>query len=117
MKYFKNGSFFLEQSKAGDRVEISDERFNELFSQQADGKEIYTDIAGYPQVRDPIISEATRSGIEIQTLKDKLTATDYMAIKFAEGELTEEEYAQTRAERKKWRARINELEGTLGEEV
>lgn len=40
-----------------------------------------------------------------------LTTTDYLAIKYAEGELTEEEYAPIRALRRQWRQRINELEG------
>ena len=47
---------------------------------------------------------------EIAELKQMLNATDYKAIKYAEGLLTEEEYAETKAERQKWRERINELE-------
>lgn len=47
---------------------------------------------------------------EIQQLKSKLTETDYKAIKYAEGLLSEEEYAETKAQRQAWRDRINELE-------
>ena len=48
---------------------------------------------------------------EIAELKAKLTATDYIAAKIAEGAATREEYADKLAERAAWRARINELEG------
>lgn len=47
---------------------------------------------------------------EISELKAKLTATDYVAAKIAEGAATKEEYAEKLAERAAWRARINELE-------
>ncbi len=43
-------------------------------------------------------------------LKSKLQSTDYQAIKYAEGELTAEEYADTLAQRRAWRAEINALE-------
>lgn len=52
---------------------------------------------------------------EILALKQKLSATDYQAIKFAEGELTADEYAPTKAERKAWREEINQLELLLNE--
>ena len=47
---------------------------------------------------------------EIAELKTKLTATDYIAAKIAEGAATREEYAEELVERAAWRARINELE-------
>lgn len=50
---------------------------------------------------------------EIVELKRKLLNTDYKAIKYAEGQLTEEEYASTKAERQGWRDRINELEAQI----
>lgn len=52
---------------------------------------------------------------EIFALKMKLRESDYKAIKFAEGELTTEEYAPVKAERKAWREKINELELLLTE--
>lgn len=51
---------------------------------------------------------------EIAELKKKLEATDYQAIKYAEGVLTEEEYAEMKAQRQAWRDRINELEAIIG---
>lgn len=46
-------------------------------------------------------------------LKGKLTETDYQAIKYAEGEMTDEEYEPIRLQRKAWRNEINELEEQL----
>ncbi len=72
------------------------------------GKEAY-DEEEEIQVYIPY-TEKELAQMEINELKGKLRATDYQAIKFAEGELTEEEYAQTRLQRKAWRERINALE-------
>lgn len=47
---------------------------------------------------------------EISELKRKLSDTDYKAIKYVEGFLTEEEYKETKTQRQMWRDRINELE-------
>ena len=46
-------------------------------------------------------------------LKQKLEDTDYKAIKYAEGELSAEEYAETKAQRRAWREEINKLEEEL----
>ena len=50
---------------------------------------------------------------QIEELKAQLSATDYKAIKFAEGWLTEEEYAPIRAERQVIRDKINALQDQL----
>ena len=47
---------------------------------------------------------------EIFELKEELQRTDYKAIKYAEGVMTDEEYQQTGIQRQAWRRRINELE-------
>ena len=46
----------------------------------------------------------------IEELKSLLSSSDYKAIKYAEGELTEEEYAETKALRRGYRAEINQLQ-------
>lgn len=46
----------------------------------------------------------------IWELKAKLSETDYVVIKIAEGEATQEEYAEVLANRKAWRKEINELQ-------
>lgn len=50
---------------------------------------------------------------EISQLKKQLSDTDYKAIKYAEGQISEDEYASVRAERQGYRDRINELEALL----
>lgn len=51
--------------------------------------------------------------VKIDILKLQLKATDYKAIKYAEGLLTEEEYAPIKAERQRMRNEINWLEAEL----
>lgn len=51
---------------------------------------------------------------EIRTLKQSLAETDYKAIKYAEGVLTDEDYQATGIQRQAWRRRINELEALIG---
>lgn len=47
----------------------------------------------------------------IDELKKLLAESDYKAIKYAEGWLTAEDYADIKAQRQAWRDEINELEG------
>ena len=51
--------------------------------------------------------------LEIQQLKKSLSDTDYKAIKYAEGQISESEYASVRSERQGYRDRINYLEGLM----
>ena len=51
--------------------------------------------------------------LEIQQLKKQLSDTDYKAIKYAEGQISESEYSATRELRQGYRDRINELEAML----
>ena len=46
----------------------------------------------------------------IAELKKQLADTDYEAIKFAEGEMSAEDYAPFKIQRAAWRAEINRLE-------
>ena len=52
---------------------------------------------------------------QIAALKAHLTDTDYKALKYSDGSLTEEEYAPIREERQAWRDQINEIEKTFSE--
>lgn len=47
---------------------------------------------------------------QIAILKQQLADTDYKAIKYAEGLISAEDYAETKAQRQGWRDEINELE-------
>ena len=50
---------------------------------------------------------------KIRKLKEHLNATDYQAIKYAEGEMSASDYAPVKAQRIAWRAEINVLEAQL----
>lgn len=52
---------------------------------------------------------------DIKALKNNLTKTDYKLFKYAEGELTAEEYAPIKEQRKQWRYEINQLEKQIKE--
>ena len=66
-----------------------------------------------PTVEEIKADEAAAINKEISELKKKLFDTDYKAIKYSEGWLTDEEYAGAKAQREEWRKRINELEASL----
>ena len=55
--------------------------------------------------------------LQIDILKHELQKTDYKAIKYSEGWLTEEEYAPVKEERQRIRDEINRLEQELKETV
>lgn len=50
---------------------------------------------------------------EIIELKKYLSDTDYKAIKYAEGEITESDYQEVKSQRHDARVRINELESLI----
>ena len=59
----------------------------------------------------PIRYSAERK--RVRELKKLLADTDYKAIKYAEGVLSEEEYAVVKEQRIAWRKEINELEAII----
>lgn len=77
-------------------------------------------IVSYTKTAEEIAKEEVEKKLletqgKIFALKAKLRDTDYKAIKFAEGEMTAEEFEPVKAERRAWRAEINELELLLNE--
>ena len=66
-----------------------------------------------PTVEEVKADETTEINRQIRELKKKLFDTDYKAIKYSEGWLTDEEYAEAKAQREEQRKRINELEASL----
>ena len=53
---------------------------------------------------------------QIRELQDKLSATDYQALKYSEGWITEKDYTEIKANRQSWRGAINQLQAQLKEE-
>lgn len=58
-------------------------------------------------------TQQEKAEIRIKELKNLLSSTDYKAIKFAEGELSAEEYLPIKQKRRSYRAEINSLEEKL----
>lgn len=83
------------------------------FSQVINGKFVGNDI-NFKDAKDKQLARNILYN-EINGLKQKLQATDYEAIKFAEGEISAEDFAPIKEQRKAWRVRINELENELEE--
>lgn len=72
---------------------------------ESKGEERQFKIVEIPEPTEEELKQA-----RIDELKSKLQETDYVVIKIAEGEATQEEYAEVLAQRKAWRAEINDLE-------
>ena len=78
-------------------------------------------IAEHDEVEDILVYKpyseqeikTIKNNNRIIELKQKLAETDYKAIKYVEGELSVEEYAETKAQRRAWREEINKLEEEL----
>lgn len=66
----------------------------------------------YNQIRN-VNKQKLQIKSQIAELKRNLANTDYQAIKYAEGQLSESEYAEMKAQRQAWRDEINQLEQTL----
>lgn len=109
MKYWENG-FYLEQNASNTRLAISDEYWAELLEKQSKGYSIKL-INGQLKAVENTLTESEKIDIRITELKMLLAQTDYKAIKYAEGEISEIDYAETKAQRREWRAEINRLGG------
>lgn len=64
----------------------------------------------YEVVEIPAPTQGELNAMEIEHLKGELLSTDYKCLKYVDGALTDEEYAEVKAYRAELRARINELE-------
>lgn len=76
-----------------------------------DGK--FTIKRRIPTIEEIKVDETAKINRQIFELKQKLTQTDYKAIKYSEGLLTDKEYAEVKAQRQAWRDEINRLEEKL----
>lgn len=90
---------------------------------EVNGRLMVMDMTGYREATQADFTRIenekaqSRDRAEISSLKSKLARTDYQAIKFAEGEMSADEYAPIKAQRAEWRRVINELEEKLGSEA
>lgn len=51
--------------------------------------------------------------IELESLRSRLAATDYKALKYAEGMLSEAEYEPIKLQRQAWRDEINKIQAEI----
>lgn len=94
----------------GKEYEVTDEYFDYLFCEQAKCKELKV-VDGKVVAQEIVITDAQKAQTRIDDLKQKLSETDYHALKYFEGELTQEEFEPIRLQRKTWREEIRELGG------
>lgn len=100
MNYYKDDRNNLVQTKkpidAEGLVEITEEEYDAISALK---------MAEMAKVAENPIAR------ELAELKRNLAETDYKAIKYAEGLISEKDYLPVKNKRQAWRARINELEG------
>ena len=72
-------------------------------------------LKGYAPKKTESMILVEQYQVEIIELKKYLFDTDYKAIKFAEGEITESDYQEVKSQRHDARVRINELESLIEE--
>lgn len=97
-------------------VEVSDEDYDDLVSTKKmwDGLSIVDDPTYPARHEEEIIEEMYRENErQIEELKAQLASSDYKAIKYAEGWISDEEYAPIKAEREAIRQQIRDLSESL----
>jgi hypothetical protein len=63
----------------------------------------------YEVVEIPKPTQEELNAMEIERLKGESASTDYKCLKYVDGALSDEEYAEVKAYREELRAKINEL--------
>lgn len=93
-----------------DMIEINEEQLNEVGNGYKFDLTTKTIVVDTAYQENKIKQEKLD---RISNLKSLLRNTDYQAIKYAEGQITEEEYAPIKAQRQEWRDEINLLESKI----
>lgn len=89
-------------------------KMNYIFENKEQVPEDYLPfVTPIKRVDNTIIFETLTADKKIGILKQKLLSTDYQAIKFAECQISAEEYEPIKKQRQEWRDKINELEKLL----
>ena len=93
-------------------IAVSEEKHAELVEMANSGKELYLSnlVEKSFDLREIIISQEQQRQNRIAELKSLLAQTDYQAIKYAEGQLSANEYEEMKKQRQAWRDEINLLE-------
>lgn len=93
-------------------IEIADETHLTLIALSNSGQELYIKNIKNKEfaLRDITTPQEQVTQNRIAELKNLLAETDYQAIKYAEGHISESDYSEIKAQRQAWRDEINELE-------
>lgn len=103
MKIYVKGNDYATFQVDKTWVETEDEIVGTPLGQQ---------LLSYTQTQEYQMKLATyNKQLQIAQLKKQLADTDYQAIKYAEGQISEQDYASIKEQRQAWRDEINELEG------
>lgn len=100
-------------------IEVDDDVCEAMFNEvntSATPKAIFAnEETHYPEVRELeiVVDLIAEKQSRIAELKANLADTDYQAIKYAEGFITETDYAPIKAQRQAWRDEINALEAAI----
>lgn len=98
-----------------DKTLYTQEQVDAIFAERGENQ-VIKDVDGVPTAVD-LYTESelaiAANKKRITELKSLLKATDYQAIKYAEGFISETDYAQIKAQRQAWRDEINALEAEL----
>ena len=93
-------------------VEITVEEFDFLMCEQSKGKELKV-VDGKVVALEKALTDVEIAEQRISELKVMLSNSDYKAIKFAEGLISQEDYVEIKNQRQYWREQINLLEKTI----
>lgn len=88
------------------------EGFDRKYNKESDSWE-YVEKKKDPEPTEYVPTEKEKLQNELFETKSELQASDYKALKFAEGYYTETEYAPIKKERQELRDKINEIEAKL----
>lgn len=98
-----------------DKTLYTQEQVDAIFAERG-ANQVIKDVDGVPTAVD-LYTESelaiAANKKRITELKSLLKATDYQAIKYAEGFISETDYAPIKAQRQAWRDEINALEAEL----
>lgn len=101
-----------------DKTLYTQEQVDAIFAGRG-ANQVIKDVDGVPTAVD-LYTESELAIADkkkrIAELKSLLKATDYQAIKYAEGFISEADYEQIKAQRQAWRDEINALEAELSSE-
>lgn len=109
MVYYKKGVTYLASEK--ELGYLLEEGFEKITKKEYDNF-----IEETKRVFNNQDSSKSEKLQQIANLKTKLRNSDYQAIKYAEGWLTEQEYAPIKALRQSYREQINQLENEIEQE-